>query len=445
MVGAGAAGLLAALELRRAGLDCLVLEEGQRTSWASHHCIEIDTASIQSGVVPPPGRNCIVHQGGDGGVLVSPGGARFEFRTLPVQLIRHDLYLRQLLDEAEHVGIEVQFECRVADLTRAQAPARGLVLEAEGAAGRTALACDLLVLATGDSTLLDRKLHAHAGIARKLSPDSSVSALHELWKIRLPAGRCDVFPAAPGKAAYVVGKHGPYSVQATWVSPSRDLASCLAGTLPFDGYPSPAEVLAALRSRVGDGVEVLSSAGARIPVRRPIEVLAGHGVALVGNAACQVFPATGCGVALAGHAARLLAEHGAAHCRDSGRPELLWRYNCQYQRRWGAVQAASEAFVRGIRKLGGQGWDVAELLMRVKASNGSDFLRSLELRSPVPPAGEWVRRTGSLVRLGSRLGPLSGIMARALAVQGLYRLGYPTRPDPAAVVRFAGRVARLVG
>jgi len=47
--------------------------------------------------------------------------------------------------------------------------------------------------------------------------------------------------------------------------------------------------------------------------------------------------------------------------------------------------------------------------------------------------------------LGSRLGPLSAIMARAFAVQGLYRLGYPLRPEPTAVKRFIGRAAKLVG
>jgi flavin-dependent dehydrogenase len=445
IIGAGAAGLLAALELRKAGLDCLVLEQGQRSSWASPHCIEIDTSSIQGGVVPAPGRECIVHRGGCGAVLLSPAGARFEVADLPVNLVRHDLYLHQLLAEAVRAGAEVRFESRVVSLERAEGEDRRISVGLESTAGAPALSCDLLVLATGNSTGLDRQLYAHTGLSRKVPAESFVTALHELWSVPVPVGASDVFPAAPGRVAYRVAHHGPFSVEATWVSPSRDLASCLAGTIPGDGNPTPSEVLSGMRERFSGPVEVLSSAGARIPIRRPLDVLAAHGVALIGNAACQVFPATGCGVALAGRAAGLLAEHGASYCRDSRRQVLLWRYGRDYQRQWGAVQAASDVFVRGLRRLALRGWSVADLLMEAGASNGSDFLRSLELKSPVPPAMEWVRRTGAMVRLGPRVGPLSAIMAQALAVQGLYRFGYPEQSDPAAMKRFVARVGRLMG
>ncbi len=445
VVGAGVAGLLSALELRRTGLDCLVLEAGSRDSWASPHCLEIDTASIQNGVVPMPCPDCTVHDGTHGGILMSPGGIRFEFSTLPIRLIRYDLYLRQLLAESEAAGAAVRFDTEVTRISRTEGDSRRLSVDMVQSGNRLAADCDLLVLATGNSTRLDRQLYAHTGISRKIPSDSWVCALHELWKIRGVNGRSVAFPAEPGRGAYVVGRHGPYSVECTWVSPSRDLASCLAGTLPGDGHPPPSEVLAMLRSKVESGAEVLSSAGSSIPIRRPLDVLAGHGVVLIGNAACQVFPATGCGVALAGHAAHMLAEHAGAYCRDTGKPEILWRYASSYHRRWGGIQAASEVFTRGVRRLGRQGWDVAELLMKVKVTNGTDFLRSLELRTPVPPAVEWVRRSGAIVRLGTRFGPLSAIMARALAVQGLYRFSYPERPDAGAMKQFLARASTLVG
>ena len=86
------------------------------------------------------------------------------------------------------------------------------------------------------------------------------------------------------------------------------------------------------------GPRVFGGSGA-IPLRRTHDRLAGDRVALLGDAACQVFPAHGSGVAAGLLAARLLADTLAA-----GGP--IGDYAVAWQRRHGGVSAFFDDFRR---------------------------------------------------------------------------------------------------
>jgi flavin-dependent dehydrogenase len=112
----------------------------------------------------------------------------------------------------------------------------------------------------------------------------------------------------------------------------------LTGSIPALGFPSGKAILDRfVREHPWIGARVFGGQGA-IPLRRPYDRLALDNVALLGDAACQVFPAHGSGIGAGIVAARMLAESLAGgSLRD---------YEVAWHRRWGGLFAAYDAFRR---------------------------------------------------------------------------------------------------
>ncbi|TNF25778.1 MAG: FAD-dependent oxidoreductase, partial [Deltaproteobacteria bacterium] len=134
-----------------------------------------------------------------------------------------------------------------------------------------------------------------------------------------------------------------------------DELAILTGTIPSDEIPSG-------RALLEDFVGALPWLGARrsggsspIPLRRPYDHLASERVALIGDAACQVFAAHGSGISAQLVASRILAEALADGEGPLG-------YQRRWQRRWGGLFAAYDLFRRFSERLDA---DALERLMRV--------------------------------------------------------------------------------
>ena len=82
-----------------------------------------------------------------------------------------------------------------------------------------------------------------------------------------------------------------------------------------------------------------------IPLRRSYDRLSAPGIALLGDAACHVFSANGCGVGNGLIAARILADSVKGH-DDPGSREATWAYQAAYQHERGGIHAASDVFRR---------------------------------------------------------------------------------------------------
>ena len=92
-----------------------------------------------------------------------------------------------------------------------------------------------------------------------------------------------------------------------------------------------------------DDIEILSSAGCVIPLRRPLPSCADNGIMLVGDAACHVNPANGGGIdkgMKAGYFAALIAKEAI----DAGDYSLrkLWDYNYKIMTDFGAAHASAD-------------------------------------------------------------------------------------------------------
>jgi flavin-dependent dehydrogenase len=443
VVGAGAAGLMTALELAGQGLHCLLVEAQAEEGWGHRFFVDIDSGAILNGQLPGPSNAAIVFHGDGGADVLAPSGITgFHVQPLPVHTLRLWVYEKQLLEEARARGVNVQMGSKVTSFARVPGDKVGVHMHTR--TGPREILCDLLVLATGVSFEMERELYAHFGIRRRIADRELMLAQHESWGVDPRKAAAAALPSPAGCATHFLGRGGPFSTLSLWLAADRKSAALLAGSFPCDGHPAPDEMLVDLRQQLRIFTRRSTCGGGLIPVRRPVEMLAGRGVALVGQAAAQVFPLTASGVVLAARAARSLASAAREYCREGRRPESLWKYNREYQASSGALQAGAEVLVRHVRRADASGqWH--ERIMRAGLAGPRDFVRSLQAASLVPSLPELPGKAAGLLKGGLASIGLSAAMLRSVAVSQAWASLYPEEPDSAAVRRFAGLMARMMG
>jgi flavin-dependent dehydrogenase len=196
-----------------------------------------------------------------------------------------------------------------------------------------------------------------------------------------------------------------------------DQVALLTGSIPANGHPSGQRMMsefAAAQPWIGRKV----SGGHRaIPLRRPYDRLANDRVALIGDAACQVYPAHGSGIGPGLIAARVLAEElgggGSAHS-----------YEVRWMRQWGPTLVSADQFRRYSETLD------ARTLARLLSSgliNASTAGRALAERLPAPSVGAARLMAIGAVREPILAAKLGQVLARSSALVALYSQ-YPSQP-----------------
>jgi flavin-dependent dehydrogenase len=241
--------------------------------------------------------------------------------------------------------------------------------------------------------------------------------------------------AREGETLCFTSVAGGYSIVSVRVEPAHDgrpaAVSLLTGSIPAQGHPSGQRLL-------DDFVEAHPWIGTRraggsraVPLGRPHDVLAEGNVALLGDAAGQVFSAHGSGIAAGLVAARLLADTLA----EGRGPEP---YGVRWQRRHGGTFAGYDVFRRFSQEL-----EIEEVAALLDAGvlEPSTSIAALQQELPRPsPRRLAVQVAGVLrsPRLARRLAP---VLARMAAAQALYG-SYPD--DVAHRARWSTWAARLL-
>lgn len=246
--------------------------------------------------------------------------------------------------------------------------------------------------------------------------------------------------AAPGDAVNRLGLAGGWSTRSVTVSADLATVRVLVGSIAVPAHPTAPKLLDDVRRDHPWIGERLHGGAGLIPLRRPYARFTAPGLALVGDAASQVFAAHGSGVGLGLVAGTVLAEQ-AAGAADPGAEATTWAYQAAFQ----AECLPDLAFFDGFRRLsvalGPAG--VGELLRSGVLSEhlarcGLDQVRGR------PPAADLPRTLAGLARhrgTAARVVPaLARFEAAALVA------GRPvTEPDEAALARWDRRLTRLIG
>ena len=184
--------------------------------------------------------------------------------------------------------------------------------------------------------------------------------------------------------------------------------------------------------------ERLFGGSGMIPVRRPYDRLGAAGVALVGNAACQVFPAHGSGVGVGLIAGQLLGQAAASH-RDPGSAAAIWDYQARFHRRYGALLGAYDVFRRLSARLTG---DEVDAMLAAGFIDPETSQAAIDQEMPPMGAGLIVRTLRASLRAPRQATQLAPVMARMKRVHRAYR-EHPRRPDGDALRRWSHGLAAL--
>ncbi|MFO0712486.1 MAG: tryptophan 7-halogenase [Sandaracinus sp.] len=330
-------------------------------------------------------------------LLAPEGGGRLTLRAPPVLHVD----MRRLVDRLVHDAIGAGVTVRRGRIASVELEGgRVVALRVEDGGREERIAARLVVDASGLGGAVRERVPQLARVCPAASPENLCVAAQFQHEVRDRAGLeafLETHGASPGHDIAFPSIAGGFSTLTVFTSPALDRVGVLTGSIPATGAADAKEMMARFLAREPwIGPRLWGGRGA-IPLRRPYRVLARAGVALIGDAACQVHSAHGSGVGIGLVAARMLAD-AVRGADDPGADEVLAQYERSFHREHGGVLTAADAFRRHV-----QGASAAELSTLIA----------------------------------------EGLLDEALAMAALAQR--PTRPSPALVLRLAPRALRNPG
>lgn len=446
VLGGGTSGVNAAVQLARLGLDVALLEQRRMGTGGARWLNGVLAWQFERAglAVPEPPE---VHSPGGRTHFVSPAG-RHGFTieqgpTLDVDMRRLN---ERLLAEARALGVQL-FERagapraeiddgRMASIELTVAPEGGEPVEHRFDA-------PLFVDATGRAGVLRRQHPTLRDWCPEVRDDQLCSAAQHNFSIadRDAAQRfLEQHAARPGDVVDWLGFAGGFSALVVHVHEDLDEVSVLTGTLGTSTWGSGTSILDLLRARQPWIGEPRFGGSGLIPLRRPYDRFTAPGLALVGDAACQVFPAHGSGIGIGLIAGRMLAEaverDGLTRADDDGDPgseQTLWDYQASFLREHGGTLAAYDALRRLSTRLDSPGVQQmfdAGLFDEATAGAGLDQRWN-------PPEAEALRaRARALATRPGLASVMVPYLARAAAALPLYAR-YPEVADERELRRWS--------
>ncbi|MGN6695431.1 MAG: NAD(P)/FAD-dependent oxidoreductase, partial [Aquihabitans sp.] len=355
VVGAGTAGLQAALQLAKTGRSVVVLERRSEGKSGARWCNGTSAWQFErAGLEPPKPPELRAH--GGAAHMVSPTGAhRFTIDDSPVGDADMRLLVDRLQHDAEVAGVDIRWDVTEPELRSVRG--RPTSVRALQGGEPVTIAAALFVDAAGYQGILRSQVPALAAMCPDVGPADLCSAQQLILEVddedgarRFLAGH----GARPGDAVIAVGVDGGYSTINITVEASLDEVSVLTGSIPALGHATGPDLVKATRALHPWMGRTVFGGGGTIPLRRVYDRFTAPGIALVGDAACQVFPGHGSGIGFGLLAGKVLAE-ATAGADDPGSEAALWRYQAAYLREFGATLAGYDAIRRMSTQLGPEG------------------------------------------------------------------------------------------
>lgn len=440
VVGAGPAGCLAARNLAREGLQVGLFDASPREKLGKRIVVEAEEPMFaRLGVAAPSGDEIPYHP--DRLHVFSPRRRRaFTVDRVPVVAVFLDRLARRMLRDAEAAG------ARFFGRYRAKAP----VVEGDVVRGaafvhdrrKEEVRARLVIDATGFDASLVRGLDPELGFGFADDARDVVCAANAYHRIEPGRAEEAVRQGLHGDDELwaTVGLYGPYSTEFSHLSIRNRRAYILVGhKANFQGPPIE-QLVDGFRQRQGYYGKRLHGGKGWIRISHTLDRLVCDGFMVIGEAASQVIPLNGSGVASGMVAADLAARAAATALRNGGaRTAALWPYAVEYQRGRGASLASLNALRLLTETLSRE---QVSLMLESGVSGPEDVIRTATPHpmgfSPgaLPRRLKGLARHPGLLRTFARNGPKIGAVLR-------HHRGYPGTHDAGALSAWSRRSRQL--
>jgi flavin-dependent dehydrogenase len=345
VVGAGSAGATAAAQIAKAGRSVVLVDRRPEGSTGARWVNGVPGWMFEAAGVSPPSGDELFKTGGD--FVMAPFGATRQVVHRSGGMFHVDMrqFVARQLETARRHGAE--FLRAVADTFRVEEGAvtvDGRLPDGGSAKWRARLVVD----ASGLAAVVRRSVAAQPDWAERTGGADRCMAAQYQYRVadrdRLAAFLAR-YGARPGDDLAIPGVAGGFSTLTLFTRPDLECVGMLTGSIPHLGTESGQQLVRRFeRSAPWLGERLFGGAGA-IPVRRPLSHLVSPRIALIGDAACQVFGAHGSGVGMGMIAAATLADN-VANEPDPGAATGLSGYERSFRRAHGGVLAAADALRR---------------------------------------------------------------------------------------------------
>jgi menaquinone-9 beta-reductase len=416
IVGAGSAGAALAGRAARAGMRVVVLErrslEEAGARWVNGVARWMFDAA---GVAPPGDDERVGREGAFHLVAGRAAAARIVVRDHDVVAVDMRRLVARLQRDAREAGADLRGGVTVHGLENA-------VLRTGAGDIRARYYVDASGL-TG-ARILEQPLVPPADIC------AAAQEMRRVNDVRAARAWFERHEVAPGDGLCFAAVAGGYSILN--VRLDGDAVSILTGSIPALGHPSGARLLADFAAEQPWVGETMFGGARTLPLRRPYDALASGRVALLGDAACQVFSAHGSGVGIGLIAARILADALASGAGPD-------RYAVSFHRQWGGLLAGYDIFRRFSQTM--DAGDLA-LLMRAGLLDEEGARAGLSQRLPALTRSLLVGRMVGAARAPVAATRFLGTLARMGAAEALFASYPAARPRRRAWSRM---IARVIG
>ena len=443
VIGAGPAGSAAAAFIRERGFTVALIEqnrfENAGPAWVNGMVPE---AFDRAGLARPQGKECEL---ADFPIVMASrkSDRRVEIPGRVIWNISMPRLIARLLSMAKKGGVKLFPETR-ADrfILEGERPAV-LKTVRKGKRGDGPLfRAALFVDASGSDGLLGG-IPALSACSPHIAGDDLCIARQEDCRIADRDGArrfLDSKRIGAGTMYNLLGSAGGYSTMTVHVYPDLKTVGLLAGSIYDERCTPGPDMIRNFKAENPWVGKTIAGGSGLIPLRHPRVRLVAPGIALVGNAACQVFPVHGSGVGNGLYAARLLAD--AVDGRgDPGAEEVLWSYACRFQREVGSVLASYDLFRKASQKLDEEHVGRMFSLGLLNEEQAVDGLRQVMPQVSLKGAAGAL---AAFVRAPLFVGELLPVLAKMPRVHSHYR-NYPDRPDRELLEKWARVTGKLTG
>ena len=365
VVGAGTTGAGAALQLAQRGMKVALVDakplERAGPSWT---VLSPPRLFDQAGIDRPAGDELVSDHYRHLIEGPHPRFGRVVIDPCPAWAVDLPPLVRRLHAQAAAAGATLYGSARLTELRLSGHRPTGCTVHLQSPALRSSalhLRCDLLVDASGMAAAVRRRLpalHRHCPPPR---PDELCHAAQFRFHVDDREAAASWLEATQQRAGDFLARNGTdggFSTISVQIDPSLEHADVLTGTLASH----PGSDAITMLERTLHELPWLGARGpggsALIPVRRAYARLAVPGAALLGDAACQVFPSHGSGIG-AGLVAGSLLASAVERAGEPGSPEVAALYQAGFHTGPGPTHAAHEAFRRSLETVSG---DLGELM-----------------------------------------------------------------------------------